>query len=202
MSKGNGSAVAMLANKPKKPASDVRLDIGCGPNPREGFDGVDQYSFEGKVKHVLDIRDGLGRWKDSSVSEIWCSHFLEHLTAMERCAFLNECYRVLKPDASMTVITPHWASNRAYGDPTHAWPPVSEMFFYYISREWREREAPHTDAKHLKGGYACDFAATWGYTLNPSILAFNQDRQQYALQNYKEAAMDIQATLTAKKGKK
>lgn len=176
----------------------MKLDIGCGPNPAEGFEGVDQYPFDGKVKHVMDVRKGLG-FEDSSVEEIRCIHFLEHLGAVERTRFLNECWRVMKPGAKMTLVTPHWASHRAYGDPTHQWPPVSEMFFYYLSREWRVKEAPHTDAGTWGDGYSCDFEATWGYAPNPALAGRSQEFGQFAFQFYKEAALDTHATLTVRK---
>ena len=177
----------------------IKLDFGSGPNPKEGFEGVDQYPFDGKVKHVLDVRIGPWPWADSSVSEIQCSHFLEHLDAPERCAFLNECFRVLAPGGTMTVIVPHWCSNRAYGDPTHKWPPISEMWFYYIKREWRMSQAPHTDASNWPQGYACDFEATWGYAMNPAIVPRNQEYQQFAMNFYKEACLDTHATLKSLK---
>jgi hypothetical protein len=44
--------------------------------------------------------------------------------------------------------------------------------------------------------YTCDFAATWGYSLHPSIQHRNTEYQTFALSNYKEAAQDIIATLT------
>lgn len=190
-----GNAALKLSKKKKS----IKLDIGSGPNPKEGFEGVDQYGFNGKVKHVMDIRRYPWPWKTSSVEEIHCSHFLEHLNGQERCAFLNECYRVLVPDGKMTIITPHWASNRAYGDPTHQWPPVSEMSFYYISKKWRMEQAPHTDVSNWKQGYSCDFEATWGYSFGPALAARNQEFQQFALANYKEAAQDTMATLKALK---
>jgi ubiquinone/menaquinone biosynthesis C-methylase UbiE len=178
----------------------VKLDIGCGPHPKEGYEGVDQYAFDGKVKHVMNVCETPWPWKDGEVEEINCSHFLEHLTAEERIAFLNECYRVLKPDGKVFITTPHWASNRAYGDPTHQWPPISEMFFYYLDRKWRTENAPHTDVKHWPEGYACDFLATWGYSMHQAIVPRNQEYQQYALAWFKEAAQDTIATLIARKG--
>jgi SAM-dependent methyltransferase len=176
----------------------VKLDIGCGPNPREGFEGVDQYAFDGKVKHVLDVRKTPWPWADGSVEEVHCSHFLEHLTGVERVAFANECYRVLKPGGAITIIVPHWASNRAYGDPTHQWPPVSEMWFYYLSREWRKANAPHTDKANWAAGFDCDYDATWGYSMRQDLLVRNQEYQQYAITNFKEAAQDLMATLKKK----
>jgi ubiquinone/menaquinone biosynthesis C-methylase UbiE len=178
----------------------VKIDIGCGPNPAEGFEGVDQYPFDGKVKHVLDVRKAPWPFESGSVDEARASHFVEHLTGRERCVFVNELYRVLKPGASATIITPHWASNRAYGDPTHEWPPVSEMWFYYLSREWRMQNAPHTDSTVWPGGYSCDFEATWGYSLREDLKIRNQEYQQFAITNYKEAAQDIMANLKARKG--
>jgi predicted SAM-dependent methyltransferase len=165
----------------------VKLDLGCGKTPREGFEGVDALEFG--QKWVLDLRQKWP-WKDESVEEAHCSHFLEHLTGPERIHFVNELYRVLKPGARCQIIVPHWASARAYGDLTHQWPPVSEFWFYYLSRDWREQNAPHnTD-------YRCHFAATWGYNVHPVLQTRNQEFGQFALQFYKEAAQDLVATLT------
>jgi hypothetical protein len=174
----------------------VRLDLGCGKNKRDGFIGVDTLALAG-VDVVADLRQ-TWTWADNSVDEIHCSHFVEHLTSVERCHFVNEMHRVLKVGSKATVIVPSWASNRAYGDPTHQWPPVSEMWFYYLSQEWRDTQAPHTDAKNWPQGFACDFEATWGYGMHPQLLTRNVEFQQFALNFYKEAAQDIHATLTKK----
>lgn len=175
----------------------VKLDIGCGPNKKEGFIGIDQFPMEG-VDVVMDVRKEHLPYDDDAVDEIYASHFLEHLTALERVHFLNEAYRVLKHGGTMTVITPHWASNRAYGDFTHQWPPVSEMAYYYLSKAWRDTNAPHTDGGINPDGYTCDFIATWGYSYNPELNNRHQEHIQYALANYKEVILDMHATLTKK----
>lgn len=174
----------------------LRLDLGCGPNPREGFAGVDVLPFDGKVAHVLDLRHTPWPWADGSVAEAQASHLIEHFTAPLRVQFCNELYRVLMLDGTCHVIVPHWASCRAYGDPTHQWPPVSEFWFYYLHAEWRMANAPHTDRQHTPEGLACHFEATWGYTLRPDLAVRNQDYQQFATQNYKEVCQDLVATLT------
>ncbi len=176
-----------------KKVAPTKIDIGCGKNKKEGFTGIDQFAMDG-VDIVMDVRK---KWdfKDSSIEEAHCSHFVEHLTATERVHFYNELYRVLKPGAKATIIVPHWCSNRAYGDPTHQWPAVSEMSFYYLSKEWRETQAPHTDAKWNKDGFSCNLQATWGYSFSPELGNRNQEYVQFALQNYKEAAQDLHATL-------
>lgn len=172
----------------------TKLDMGCGPRKKEGFLGVDQYAMEG-VDVVLNIGVDPWPWEDGTVEEINASHFLEHLTARQRVHFMNEAFRVLKDGGKAVIATPHWASNRAYGDFTHQWPPVAEMFYYYLKREWRATNASHTDIKWNPEGYSCDFDATWGYSFSPELAARHQDHIQFALQNYKEAALDLYATL-------
>jgi hypothetical protein len=66
------------------------------------------------------------------------------------------------------------------------------MWFYYLSKAWRESQAPHNDM------YTCDFDATWGYSLHPSLNSRNQEYQSFAMQFYKEACQDIIATMTKK----
>lgn len=180
-------------------APPLRLDLGCGPNKKPGFLGCDRIAFDG-VDHVFEI--GVAPWpfEDGSVTEAHASHFIEHLTAIERVHFCNELYRVLAPGGQCQIVCPHWASNRAYGDPTHQWPPLAEMWFYYLSRPWREANAPHTDAARWAQGFACDFEASWGYSMHPTLTTRNQEFQQFALAMYKEAAQDIVATLTKKAG--
>lgn len=177
----------------------IKLDLGCG-GKKKGPDwtGCDQYKMEG-VDKVFNI--GKDRWpfKDESVGEANATHFLEHLTNFEgrweRVHFFNELWRVLKVGATASIILPHWCSNRYYGDPTHK-EPWSEMGFYYLSDEWRLKEAPHTDIKWNPNGYRCNFQATWGYALHPSLVPRNQEYQQHAMQFWKEAAQDVISTLT------
>lgn len=173
----------------------MRIDIGCGPNKREGFLGIDQYAFP-SVDHVVKLGSEPLPFADGSVEETHASHFVEHLNAAERCYLFNDLFRVMKPGAKMTMIVPHWGSSRAYGDPTHQWPPIGEMWFYYLKREWRMSQAPHTDKSNWPQGYDCDFDATWGYSMHPSLAVRNAEYQQFAMNFYREGAQDIVATLT------
>lgn len=175
-------------------AVPTKLDLGCGPRKALGFIGVDRLNLPG-VDVVLDIIKDPWPWEDNSVEEVHCSHFMEHLDSMERCAFLNNLYRILKPGGKATIICPDWSSCRAYGDPTHKWPPVSQFLWYYLSKEWRMANAVHTDAQYLPGGFNCNFAVTWGWSIEPGIQAKNQEAQQYAILYYKEACQDMVATL-------
>lgn len=86
----------------------MKLDIGCGKKwkltQKNGFQGVDIYDFG--QEYVLDVREGLP-FDDSSVEEIRTEHFIEHLTYDEAIDFLNECWRVLKPEKQIHIVVPH-----------------------------------------------------------------------------------------------
>lgn len=183
----------------------LRLDLGCGKNKQAGLTGVDSIPFPG-VDIVHDLRKPWP-WADNSVEFVHCSHFIEHLNPVERVFFCNELWRVLipgRPDpnnpaiflpgASAAIVTPNWSSARAYGDPTHVWPPVSEFMHQYLDRNWRETQAPHTDAKYLGWGYKCDFHCQWGFGLHQDVLTKNQETQQYMMMFCKEACQDTVAT--------
>ena len=181
----------------KKEPQLLKIDLGCGPNPREGFVGVDMFKMD-NVSIVCDLASKKWPFKDNSVDEAHASHFIEHLTNLngkwERTHFFNELHRVLKKGAKATLIFPHWCSTRYYGDPTHK-EPFSEMGFQYLLKDWRMSQAPHSDAKWQKGGYTCDFDVTYGYSLRGDLQTRNQEYQMNALATQKEAAQDIIATL-------
>lgn len=184
----------------------VKLDIGCGKAKKDGFLGVDSRPFEG-VDIVFDIakkftfansadpskpheRYEKWPWEDNSVEEVHCSHMLEHLTAPERIHFANELCRVLVKGGKAAIITPHFASVRAYGDLTHQWPPVVSFWYLYLNAEWRAQNAPHNDE------YTCDFDHGYGFGLHPSVQTRNQEYQNYAVVHLVEGAQDLYVTLT------
>lgn len=185
----------------------LKLDLGCGKNPKPGFLGVDARAFEG-VDQVVDlaaretyanshdknaphVRFRPWPWDDGSVEEAHCSHFLEHLTQDERVHFFNELDRVLIKGGKATIITPHWLSERAYGDPTHKMPPVVFFSYYYLNKQWREQNAPHT-------AYICNLEATGGNAIGAPWDARNQEVQVFAQTHYANVAQDLIVTVVKK----
>lgn len=165
----------------------LKLDLGCGSKKQPGFTGVDSMSLPG-VDVVADLTKPWP-WPDASVAEVFCSHFVEHLEAAERVHFANELHRVLVPGGKARIITPHWASQRAYGDLTHKWPPVSEFWYPYLNREWR-KSTPHNDF------YTCDFDFRLDYHLRQDVDKRTDQEKVFAVMNFKEAAEDLVAYLT------
>jgi hypothetical protein len=175
-------------------ASPLKLDLGCGKTKRAGFVGVDRRKFDG-VDVVAELT-APWPWADGSVEEVHMSHVLEHFTGRERVHIFNELYRVLVKGGKATIITPYWCSNRAYGDFTHQWPPVGEMLYFYLWKEWRLANAPDNDIQWNPDGYSCDFDYAYHYNVHPTIAAKHQEAQVFAFSFYKEAAQDMICTLT------
>ncbi len=174
-------------------AASVKLDLGCGKNKQPGFIGVDSRKFDG-VDQVAELTEKWP-WADDSVDEIHSSHFVEHLTGEQRVHFVNELYRVLKLGCSARIVTPHWAAARAYGDFTHQWPPVSEFWFWYLDKNWRAVNAPHTDFEWNPKGYKCDFEFVTANGMHQAILPRADEYRNYAMLFYKEAIQVLHATL-------
>ena len=81
----------------------IRLDIGSGDKPHEGFTGVDLYSTaKGIVQAPMDKLP----FEDEMVDEIFSSHALEHIGKYEVIPTLKEWRRVLKFDARLTIEVP------------------------------------------------------------------------------------------------
>lgn len=205
MAKSKKTSVVAINKKTTKEKLPLLLDIGCGKNKiNDGrkWTGVDIIKFPG-VDKVFNA--GKQKWPfgDGTVDQIHASHFLEHLTPQERMHFFNEAFRVLKnptigeagnvTNGIMSIITPHWCSQRAYGDFTHQWPPVSEFMYLYLNKGWREVNAPHL-CHILK----CDFMSNVQNQVNPALQDRNPEFVQDAVSWKKEAISDLIVYLAKK----
>ena len=112
--------------------TQLKLDIGCGLNKKDGFIGIDKSPDVG-ADYVVDIEHAKLPFDDSSVDEIHCAHLVEHLN--ELVHFMNECHRVLKKDGVLTILAPYYTSIQATQDPTHV-RFISENTFRYFTNEY------------------------------------------------------------------
>jgi len=91
---------------------ELKLDIGCGKNKKPGFIGIDidENSDADIICSALNLP-----FEDSTVSEINCSHLVEHLYPDETQKFFNEIYRVLKDEGVAKVkIDREWSEKRLF----------------------------------------------------------------------------------------
>jgi len=181
--------------KPRKSKviTPLKLDLGCGQNKQDGFTGVDLYAPGADIKENLFAFPW--RWRDNTVDEIFCSHFVEHIPNKLRWQFFEECWRIMKLEATMRIFVPSWKSERAYGDMTHEWPAVTAFFFYYLNKSWREANKLTYGPYDLK----CNFDSAAGPTQVVGAIAERaHEAQVFACTHYLEAYPDMWVTLTKK----
>jgi hypothetical protein len=167
-----------------KESAPVRLDLGSGPRPKEGFDGVD---IVPKVARWCFDLCGPDRWPftSNSVDELHSSHFIEHIDAGYNWVegypsgrvdklywFLDEAFRIAKNGAVFTVQWPALQSVRAFQDPTHRRfiPAESTMYWSIDGRKALGQE-------HL--GIKCNWVGTCQPTI--SIEPENEEDKQMQL---------------------
>lgn len=84
---------------------DLLVQVGCGPNGREGWVNIDCFPRE-TVNCLYDIRKDLP-FDDASVRGIYAEHVVEHLDYTQAIpTLLAECYRCLAPGGVLRVIVP------------------------------------------------------------------------------------------------
>lgn len=165
------------------------LDLACGDNKKAGYVGIDVCKTA-STDHVFDLLQFPWPIDSGAVDELHCSHFFEHVPGKQRPAFMDECWRVLKPGAKMVVICPHWSSMRSIQDYTHEWPPVAETSFLYFNKGWR-------DANKLSHYAAtCDFDFSYGFLMDHDVALRNQEYQLNAQKHMNNAVLDVHVTLT------
>lgn len=123
-----------------KTGEKLELELGCGPrklDPRAI--GVDLLDFDG-VDLVGDVYLALAAMPASSISRVYTSHFLEHLTDLPR--LLDELGRVMAPGAPLTIIVPHFSNPFYYSDPTHRTPFGLYTVAYFCEQRLFRRGVP------------------------------------------------------------
>lgn len=107
-----------------------RVDLACGNNKKDGYYGIDidKYDF---VDHVLDLRFNKLPFEDEQLTDVYASHFLEHLTFEENLFLFNEVYRCMKTGGIFEVIVPHGMSYAGMVDLSHKTFWTEDTFGYF-----------------------------------------------------------------------
>ena len=88
-------------NKRKKQVQKV--NVGCGPKPREGWINVDIQPFP-SVDKVMDVTKS---WPFDELYYVYSEHFLEHLTIDKGIEFLVNAGKSMKRGGWMRLSTPN-----------------------------------------------------------------------------------------------
>lgn len=112
-----------------KEKGGIRLDIGAGQNKQgPNWIGLDIRDIPGITDIVHDVNVHPWPLPDECVSVAVCSHLVEHIppvmitdqgTRFPFMEFMDEVWRVLKPDGEFAIACPHGASPGFLQDPTH-----------------------------------------------------------------------------------
>jgi predicted SAM-dependent methyltransferase len=103
----------------------LKLNIGCGPNPKQGWVNVD---LADTADLTLDMRESIPL-PNGCCQTIYSEHFFEHLDYPgDAKSFLSECYRLLEAGGKFSA-----------GVPDTEWPIISyanrqEEYFAFAKR--------------------------------------------------------------------
>ena len=81
----------------------MKLNLGSGPE--KGSNGWTNIDLAGGADLAIDLTLGIP-FQDNSITQIYTSHFLEHLSYEQINPLLLECLRVLQPGSSLLICVP------------------------------------------------------------------------------------------------
>lgn len=107
----------------------MRLNLGCSDRPTPGWVNVD---IVPPCDQVADL-SLTWPWEDSTVDAVLAEDIIEHIA--DKIHFMNELWRVMKPGAVVTIVTPEATGPGYWQDPTHksGWVLNSFQYFEYAS---------------------------------------------------------------------
>ena len=130
----------------------IQLDIGCGRARQPDWVGMDIQDLP-NVDIVHDWNDIPWPLPDESCVRAMASHVIEHVPPHNNgfINFMNEVWRVLKPDGRFAISMPYATSPGMYQDPTHCnfcnertWlyfdpldPVDSGLYQFYRPKPWK-----------------------------------------------------------------
>lgn len=179
-----------------------KLDIACGQRKgpvvvvdnqlvlEDGWTGIDIAPIDGvDIVHDLNVYP----WpiEDNSVDEAHCSHYVEHIphdipgsNLDGLIAFMNELYRILKPGASVKIITPYYSSMRAFQDPTHR-RYMCDASWLYFDQGWMKANG----LDHY--GITADFEFATSYSINQAWQGRSHEVVSDAVSKYFNVVDDM-----------
>lgn len=119
---------------------EVSLELGCGHRKRhQEAIGIDLRDFPG-VDIVGDALAVLKQMSNNTVSGVYSYHFFEHLNNVDD--YMVELNRIMKENACLEIVTPHFSNPYYYSDTTHKTPFGLYSFAYFCNNTFFRRKVP------------------------------------------------------------
>lgn len=187
----------------------IKLNIACGQRLQSGWTGLDIVSREKVVepegaKYIeYDVLSFPWPIASGSVSEAFCSHFVEHIPHQVigypqykdgLVLFMEEVYRILEPQGTIRIECPYYSSQRAWQDPGHQ-RAITENTFRYFDRQWLvSMGMSHYDIQTDFEIVSTILVLDSGYELK------SEEEKQRAIRHEINAVSDIYIILRKKEG--
>jgi hypothetical protein len=166
----------------------LRLNLGSGGRPREGYVNVDSNPDAPGVDVVHDLNDYPWPFQSDSVNELVMEHCLEHLVDRNRA--MKEVHRILKVHGVARIAVPHFTWQLAYTDPTH------RHFFAHGTFAYYARDCGYFDFQFSSCKSQIVFGkrlSIWNLALEPLFNLFPNVYEQSPLRMF--PALEVRAEL-------
>ena len=132
--------------------SIIEFGAGANPHPLANIHH-DRILHSDWIDYAHDLTELPWPWEDEQFEGIVAIDVFEHLRGLDIPDWLNECWRILKPDGFLMMRLPAWDNPTSWRDPTHYrvfheqtfhyWDPEHELwtnfgryYFQEFSRWW------------------------------------------------------------------
>jgi SAM-dependent methyltransferase len=111
----------------------ILLDLACGSKKNAGFIGLDKRKLPG-VDIVHDLEKFPYPFPDNICLSIIGSHIVEHIKPWMMLQFMDELWRITKPEGKLAFVHPYGVNQYYIQDPTHCNPCNEKTWQYFDPR--------------------------------------------------------------------
>jgi len=111
-----------------------RLNLGCGPDYKNGWINVDVGDCKKDIEHDLEVLPL--PFEDNRFIEISMIHVLEHIEKEKFKDFMRELHRISQPNAMIRIEVPDYTSKNAFTDFNHKNIFTEDSFGYFDNKHY------------------------------------------------------------------
>jgi len=167
----------------------MKINLGSGGRPLEGYVNVDKFRGAPGVAVVHDLDLYPWPFQDGSADEVRADQCLEHLADHNRA--VGEMHRILKKGGTARISVPHFTWQFAFQDPTH------KHFYGYNTFSYYARDCGYFDFRFSSCETRLVFGkrlSVWNILLEPLFNLMPNVYEQSPLRVF--PALTVEAELT------